>query len=155
MFVLRAFKVGRPTESAFQEAMDKLAGMSEQPPQGQGGKDANGKDMLQVEQVKQQGEQQRTAMSANADMQKLQAQHQMTMEANAQKFQQDLAIERERQAAEDRRHRYEADLNHQREMHKMQMDHSAKQQALAAQQQQHADSLQADAMNQAAQPVGA
>ena len=31
MFVLRAFKVGRPTESAFQEAMDKLVEKAKQP----------------------------------------------------------------------------------------------------------------------------
>lgn len=155
MFVLRAFKVGRPTESAFQEAMDKLAAMADQPPQDQGGKDANGKDMLQVEQVKQQGEQQRTVMTANADMQKLQAQHQMTMEANAQKFQQDLTLEQVKQEAENRRHRYEADLKHQREMHAMQLEHESRQADRVAAQSQHAEILQAQAQERAAQPVGA
>lgn len=54
MFLIRGYKVGRTTESAFKTALEKMSGLANQPPPQQGEQDSKG-DMLQVEQVKQQG----------------------------------------------------------------------------------------------------
>lgn len=54
MFLIRGYKVGRSTESAFKTALEKMEQLSEQPTAPQGDHKNSG-DMLQVEQMKQQG----------------------------------------------------------------------------------------------------
>lgn len=54
MFLIRGYKIGRSTESAFKAALDKMSEVANQPAPPQGDQDSKG-DMLQVEQMKQQG----------------------------------------------------------------------------------------------------
>jgi hypothetical protein len=75
MFVLRSYKVGRPTESAFQEAMDKLVAKAEQPQQ----------PKPDPEQVK-----------AQAAIQQVQAKAQADSQVNQQRVQADIALDNQK-----------------------------------------------------------
>jgi hypothetical protein len=77
MFVLRSFKVGRPTESAFQEAMDKLVEKAAQPQQSK-------KDPAEI---KAASDQQIAQGKAQADAQKAQAQAQADQATETQRIQ--------------------------------------------------------------------
>jgi len=70
MFLVRSFKVGRPTESAFQESMDKMVELSKQPPPAP---PKEPDSQVQVEQMKQQGQQQLEGLKAQNKMQSDQA----------------------------------------------------------------------------------
>ena len=72
MFVLRSYKVGRPTESAFQEAMDKLVAKAAQPQP----------PKPDPEQIK-----------AQAAVQQIQAKGQMEGQATQQRLQADMRLE--------------------------------------------------------------
>jgi hypothetical protein len=72
MFVLRSYKVGRPTESAFQEAMDKLVAKASQP---------------------QQPKQDPEMVKANAAIQQVQAKADADSKANQARVQSDIMLD--------------------------------------------------------------
>ena len=117
MFVLRSFKVGRPTESAFQEAMDKLVARAAQPqPPKPNPEVMKVQGQLQIDQQKAQadaqGRQQDFEMKRQLETQKLanakeieqykaaQAAHlaQVTQQAQERQAQAQNAIEAQREA---------------------------------------------------------
>ena len=75
MFVLRAYKVGRPTETAFQEAMDKLVAKASQP-----------------QPPKQDPEQ----IKAQSAIQQVQAKAQADSQVNQQRVQADIALDNQK-----------------------------------------------------------
>ena len=122
MFVLRSFKVGRPTESAFQEAMDKLSAMAEQPQQPKPNPEQmKAQAQIQIEQNKAQVQAQTDQARVQADMQiaQMKFQHEQQMEqiraqttmqveqfkqqAQTEQIRQQNAIEAQRDAVEQAR----------------------------------------------------
>lgn len=83
MFVLRSFKVGRPTESAFQEAMDKLVARAAQPQPPKPNPDV----------IKVQGQLQIDGQKAQADAQNAQRDQAFKQQLEQQKFDHDKQIE--------------------------------------------------------------
>lgn len=73
MFVLRSYRVGRPTESAFQEAMDKLVAKAEQP------QPPKPEPSVQVAQIKAQSDQHQAQQNAQLEQQKQQGEQQVAM----------------------------------------------------------------------------
>jgi hypothetical protein len=88
MFLVRSYKVGRPTESAFQEAIDKMVELSKQPPPPP---PKEPDSQVQVEQIKQQGQQQleqvKAQNKAQTDMANISAQAQLENLKHANKMQ--------------------------------------------------------------------
>ena len=142
MFVLRAFKVGRPTESAFQEAMDKLEAKAANPPPPQpppklqeimakGKVDAQniqlqGKVDTQVEQVKAQAEQQiasgKAQIQGQADQQRAQADAASDQADRQAQMQSDA----HQQALEAQRAQMQARLDQQQAMFQAHLDAQSK-----------------------------
>jgi len=127
MFLIRGFKVGRPTEAAFQKAMDKLEEMGNQPPQQE---QQQPDRSLEVEQAKQQGAMQAAQMQAQSAAQIESMRHQNALQQQAQKDQSaaqlaQLNAQLQAQIEEIKAtkiaeiEKYKIDLEHQREMHKM------------------------------------
>lgn len=74
MFVLRAFKVGRPTESAFQEAMDKLVEKAKQPqPPKPDPAQIKAQSDQQIAQAKIAADQQKAQQDERLEQQRIQA----------------------------------------------------------------------------------
>lgn len=143
MLVLRSFKVGRATETAFQEAMDKLVAKAQQPPQPKPSPE------VQTEQIKQQGENQRAQGMAQADQQKLIMQNNLQMQLADAKGKQEMQIQQMQLASEEARHRYETDLSHQRDLAAQQQQHEFKMATLMQRGAQQDAAMQQSAMRQA------
>ncbi|MBV8649693.1 hypothetical protein [Paludibacterium sp.] len=73
MFVLRSYRVGRPTESAFQEAMDKLVAKANQP------QPPKPDPSVQVAQIKAQTDQQKRQQESQLEQQRQQGEQQLAM----------------------------------------------------------------------------
>ena len=101
MFVLRAFKVGRPTESAFQEAMDKLAAKAEHPqPKPPSPEEVKAQAAMQQIQAKAQADMQTEKMRAQADMQKQQAEVHAQQQIEQIKAEMAIEVQKASQAAQ-------------------------------------------------------
>ena len=105
MFVLRSFKVGRPTESAFQEAMDKLEQKAANPQPQQSPEQVKAQAAIQQVQAKAQADQQVNQQRVQADIQldnqkmqnmkeleQFKAQCAMQIASHAQEVQQQQAV---------------------------------------------------------------
>ena len=103
MLVLRSFKVGRSTESAFQEAMDQLAEMGQNP-----------KPKPNPEMIKVQGEQQLQQARLQGDMQLQQAKVASEEKLEQFRVQMQQQADQAKAAAEERREQQQMALEQQR-----------------------------------------
>lgn len=154
MFVLRAFKVGRPTESAFQEAMDKLTARAAQPqPPAPDDKAAAAQASIQVETMKQQGENMRAQGMAQADIQKIQLQGQQQLQLAEAKAQAEAHTTEIRESHARALAMYQADLQHQRETQRQMQDHEFRMATLTQKGAQHEAEMDMRATEAAAAPT--
>ena len=150
-FLIRGFKVGRPTQAAFDEALTKMEELANNPPQQE---QQQPDRSVEVEQVRQQGAMQTKQVEAQstAQLEQMKQQHALELEnikaqSAAQvetiKGQAQAAIEQMRLEGTTNLEKYKADLEHEREMRRM-INDAAQREADRSQQ-----ALQADADREA------
>lgn len=156
MFVLRAFKVGRPTESAFQEAMDKLAQQAQNPQPKPSPEQIKIQGEMQLQQAKIQGDKELAQAKAQADAQLEQLRAEANERIEQAKAQAQAALSQAQLQHQAQIEQIKA--NHEQQLEEMRVhadmqgkghDHAheqqgrAHEQAVAASQQQHDAALAA------------
>lgn len=130
MFVLRSFKVGRPTESAFQVAMDKLAEKAKQPSKPDP-ESIKAQSAMQTVQAKAQADAQISQMTAQSNERLAQVKAQADVAVAQAKAQADITVANAQQAAQQAQYEAQARVDVESERLKAQIDderHSREQQ---------------------------
>lgn len=131
MFVLRAFKIGRPTESAFQSAMDNLAAKSKQTNRNPDPETIKAQSALQTVQAKAQADAQIAQMTAQSNERLAQVKAQVDIAVAQAKAQADITVANAQQVAQQAQYEAQARVDAESERVKAQLEderHSREQQ---------------------------